>query len=386
MTKGDTDLRETGLNALMKMALRFIMMLVSAVTGYQIAILFQPTWIVELIHFNAWMALCLIICVVVGYFVSPVVWWMLKKIGFIFENILQNVSIKDVIAAVVGLLIGLLIANLIAIPFRDVSGIGFYIAIALNIIFAFIGVTAFLKKRDELWAFGSTVFARGGRASSKREKAAAKDRGDSTASVDRTRSYKKVFDTSALIDGRVLDIAKTGFLEGTFVVPRFVLTELQGVADSQDPVKRARGRKGLSVISDLQKISGIAVEIQDIATKELARDKVDEALIVLCKNIDAKIITTDYNLNQISQIEGVDVLNINDLANSLKPQFIPGDIVVIDIIRAGKERGQGVGYLDDGTMLVIEDGEEHIGETVSVSISSMLQTAAGRMVFGKVKR
>lgn len=384
--KGDVDLRETGLNALMKIVLRFIIMLVSAVTGYQIATLFQPSWIAELIHFNVWMALCLIICVIIGYFVSPVVWWMLRKIGFLFENILQNVSIKDVSAAVIGLLIGLLIANLIAIPFRDVSGIGFYIAIALNIIFAFIGVTACLKKRDELWALGSNVFARGGRASSKRDKSAAKDRKDMESSADRRSSYKKVFDTSALIDGRVLDIAKTGFLEGTFVVPRFVLTELQGVADSQDPVKRARGRKGLAVISDLQKIPGISVEIQDIATKELARDKVDEALIVLCKNIDAKIITTDYNLNQLSQIEGVDVLNINDLANSLKPQFIPGDIVIIDIIRAGKERGQGVGYLDDGTMLVIEDGEEHIGETVSVSISSMLQTAAGRMVFGKVKR
>jgi uncharacterized protein YacL len=183
-----------------------------------------------------------------------------------------------------------------------------------------------------------------------------------------------------------LDIANTGFLEGVLVLPRFMLTELQGVADSSDPARRARGRKGLNVVSELQKIKTIVVSIVDVSMKELKRDKVDEALVEFCKKLEAKILTTDYNLNQIARIEGVRVLNVNDLANSLKPQFLPGDMVRIDIIRPGKEQGQGIGYLEDGTMLVVEDGEGAIGTTSDIVITSMLQTSAGRMVFGKLKR
>jgi uncharacterized protein YacL len=201
-----------------------------------------------------------------------------------------------------------------------------------------------------------------------------------------SKAHRKVIDTSALIDGRILDIAGTGFLEGTILLPRFVLTELQGVADSSDPVRRTRGRKGLSVVSDLQKIAGMDVRIQDVSLRELKRDKVDEALVELCKKTEAKIMTTDYNLNQIARIEGVDVLNVNDLANSLKPQFLPGEQVKIDVIRPGKEQGQGIGYLEDGTMLVVEDGEGAIGQTAEIVITSMLQTSAGRMVFGKLRK
>jgi uncharacterized protein YacL len=209
---------------------------------------------------------------------------------------------------------------------------------------------------------------------------------DELIASEHAEAGKKVLDTSALIDGRILDIANTGFLEGVLVLPRFVLTELQGVADSSDPARRARGRKGLSVVSELQKIKTMVVNIVDISMKELKRDKVDEALVELCKKMEAKILTTDYNLNQIARIEGVLVLNVNDLANSLKPQFLPGDMVRIDIIRSGKEQGQGIGYLEDGTMLVVEDGEGAIGSTSDIVITSMLQTSAGRMVFGKLKR
>jgi uncharacterized protein YacL len=306
----------------------------------------------------------------------------------------QNVSISDIVVTIIGLMVSLLLANLIAIPFIfiNIPGVGFYITVALNIVFAFVGVMAFLKRRDDVWGLITHTFGKGARislrgknrADSETETAAAES--DENMASDHCETGKKVLDTSALIDGRILDIANTGFLEGILVLPRFVLTELQSVADSSDPSRRARGRKGLGVVSELQKIKTMTVDIVDISMRELKRDKVDEALVELCKKIDAKILTTDYNLNQIARIEGIAVLNVNDLANSLKPQFLPGDMVRIDIIRPGKEQGQGIGYLEDGTMLVVEDGEGAIGSTSDIVITSMLQTSAGRMVFGKLKR
>ncbi len=357
-------MRETGINALMKIALRFLMTLVGGIAGYQIALTLlrvQPAWFTNVPHPNMWTAFCILFFAVLGFMVTPFVWWVLKKIGLLFENMLQNVSVPDISVAVMGLIVSLLLANLLAIPFRDISVIGFYIAIALNILFAFVGIRAFLKRRDDIWGLVFNTVGFRGKFSARRGKTKSSEKDveevgyvDFATPVGMAAS-KKVLDTSALIDGRILDIANTGFLEGTLVLPRFVLTELQGVADSSDPARRARGRKGLNVVSELQKNGGM-------------------------------VVTTDFNLNQISRIEGIDVLNVNELANSLKPQFLPGEQVRIDIIRPGKERGQGIGYLEDGTMLVVEDGEGSIGETADITITSMLQTAAGRMVFGKLKR
>lgn len=387
-------MRETGLNALMKIVLRFLLVLVCCVAGWQIALALmqiQPSWFTDLTHPNIVTAFCIIIFAFIGYMITPFVWWLLKKIGTLFENMLQNVSMQDISVAILGLIVGLLLANLFAIPFRAIDVIGFYIAVLLNITCAFVGMRAFLKRREDIWGFLLGILGRGRifSRSDRKESPKADERSGSQNRI--TGSEKAVFtpkvvDTSSLIDGRILDIISTGFLEGTLVLPRFVLTELQGVADSSDPVRRARGRKGLSVVSDLQSIGTMDVTIEDTPMKELDRDKVDEALIELCKKLDAKIITTDFNLNQISRIEGIDVLNVNELANSLKPQFLPGDQVKIDIIRPGKEKGQGVGYLEDGTMLVVEDGESKIGRSSDIMITSMLQTAAGRMVFGKLKR
>ena len=388
-------MRETGINALMKIALRFLMTLVGGIAGYQIALTLlrvQPAWFTNVPHPNMWTAFCILFFAVLGFMVTPFVWWVLKKIGLLFENMLQNVSVPDISVAVMGLIVSLLLANLLAIPFRDISVIGFYIAIALNILFAFVGIRAFLKRRDDIWGLVFNTVGFRGKFSARRGKTKSSEKdAEEVGYVDFTTpvgmaASKKVLDTSALIDGRILDIANTGFLEGTLVLPRFVLTELQGVADSSDPARRARGRKGLNVVSELQKNGGMVVQIEDTTMRELKRDKVDEALVELCKKMDAKIVTTDFNLNQISRIEGIDVLNVNELANSLKPQFLPGEQVRIDIIRPGKERGQGIGYLEDGTMLVVEDGEGSIGETADITITSMLQTAAGRMVFGKLKR
>ncbi len=386
---------ETGINAVMRSILRLLLTLVSGIAGYQTAqLLLEARFlgIDELLHPNVWTAFCIFFFAALGYLFTAVVWRILKYIGFLFENMLQNVGASDVAVAVLGLIVGLVLANLIALPFVGIPGIGFYVAIALNVICAYVGIRAFLKRRDDIRHLFMGVLGLGARFA-RREKAKAERDGKARSPVrgegafsSSPGSSRKVLDTSALIDGRILEIAETGFLEGDLLLPRFVLTELQGVADSSDPSRRARGRKGLSVVSELQSMKRMRVEIQDVTMKELKRDKVDEALVELCKRTGARIVTTDYNLNQISRIEGVEVLNVNDLANSLRPQFLPGEQVRIDIIRPGKEAGQGVGYLEDGTMLVVEDGESDIGETSDVTITSMLQTSAGRMVFGKLKR
>jgi uncharacterized protein YacL len=384
---------ESGINAVMKMVLRFFMTLVGGIAGYQIAqalLSLKLDWMKELAYPNVWTTFSIMLLAMIGFILTPIVWWALRRTGQFLENMLQNVMISDIGVATLGLIVSLLLANLVAIPFIGIPGIGFYIAIALNIFFAFVGMWSFLKRRDDIWALVINIVVRGGKFSSRRDKR--KQAIDLSAAYssdqlsDHADASKKVLDTSALIDGRILDIANTGFLEGVLVLPRFVLTELQGVADSSDPARRARGRKGLNVVSELQQIKSMVVSIIDMSMKELKRDKVDEALVELCKRMDARIVTTDYNLNQIARIEGVSVLNVNDLANSLKPQFLPGEQVRIDIIRPGKEQGQGIGYLEDGTMLVVEDGESDIGQTADIVITSMLQTSAGRMVFGKLKR
>ncbi|MDR1021572.1 MAG: TRAM domain-containing protein [Synergistaceae bacterium] len=382
---------ETGITGIMKIMLRLLLTLICGIAGYQIArfLIMMRIPLVGEIHPYIWTALCIILAALCGYILTPLIWLFLKKTGQVFENMLQNASVPDIAVTLIGLAISLLLANLIAIPFYW-SPVGFYIAIGLNILFAYIGMRAFLKRRDDIWSFVVNIAGRSGRFVRRDKRDAQADQGDAAfgeqIAVDAPSASRKAVDTSALIDGRILDIACTGFLEGTLLLPRFVLTELQGVADSSDQVRRTRGRKGLTVVSELQKIKGMNVRIHDITMKELRRDKVDEALVEFCKKTDSKIMTTDYNLNQIARIEGVSVLNVNDLANSLKPQFLPGEQVKIDVIRPGKESGQGIGYLEDGTMLVVEDGEAAIGQTVEVVITSMLQTSAGRMVFGKQKR
>ncbi len=189
-----------------------------------------------------------------------------------------------------------------------------------------------------------------------------------------------ILDTSAIIDGRLLDIAKTGFLYGTLLLPQFVLTELQQVADSADFLKRQRGRRGFEIISELKKVKGMRIEIWD---KDVMAKGVDEKLLKLAKNLNGKILTTDYNLNRVASVSGVNVLNINDLANSVKTSVIPGEILKVKVIHLGKDAKQGVGYLDDGTMIVVEDGAELVGKEIKTEVSRILQGSAGKMIFAK---
>jgi uncharacterized protein YacL len=192
-----------------------------------------------------------------------------------------------------------------------------------------------------------------------------------------------VLDTSVVIDGRIADLVETGILDSQIVMPRFVLNELHAIADSADKMRRARGRRGLDILNKLRNSEHVDLKIYDRELPELAGQPVDMKLILLAKNLGGKVITGDFNLNKVAKLHSVDVINLNDIANSLKPVFLPGESFDVRIVKPGEEAGQGIGYLDDGTMIVVEGGKEFIGRMVKVSVTSVLQTSAGRMIFGK---
>jgi uncharacterized protein YacL len=194
-----------------------------------------------------------------------------------------------------------------------------------------------------------------------------------------------ILDTSVVIDGRIADVAETRVIDQPMLVPRFVLQELQSIADSSDKLRRNRGRRGLDILNRLQKLSGVEVRIHDAEIPELAGVReVDQRLVILAKHLGGKVVTNDYNLNKIARLQGVEVINLNDLANALKPIVLPGESLTVKLIKRGEEQGQGVGYLDDGTMVVAEQGSLHLGETVRLTVTSVLQTSAGRMIFGRI--
>ena len=198
----------------------------------------------------------------------------------------------------------------------------------------------------------------------------------------RSESYK-LLDTSVIIDGRIADITETGFLEGTLIIPQFILRELQHIADSSDPLKRNRGRRGLDILQKIQKKVDIRVEISDMEFPEIR--EVDNKLVAMAKALNAKIVTNDFNLNKVAELHGVGVLNINELTNALRPVVLPGEDMRVYVLKEGKEYNQGIAYLDDGTMVVVDNGRRHIGQTIDVCVTSVLQTTAGRMIFSRLK-
>ncbi|MEQ8784724.1 MAG: TRAM domain-containing protein [Pirellulaceae bacterium] len=199
--------------------------------------------------------------------------------------------------------------------------------------------------------------------------------------VKGTKPY--VLDTSVVIDGRIADVVEAGVLDNQLIMPRFVLGEIQGIADSSDKLRRSRGRRGLDILNRLRNNHKVDLKIFDRELPEMAGEPVDMKLVLLAKHLEGKVVTGDYNLNKVARLHNVPVLNLNDLANALKPAFLPGEEVTVRVVKPGEEHGQGVGYLDDGTMIVIEGGREHIGENVRIAVTSVLQTSAGRMIFGK---
>ncbi len=293
------------------------------------------------------------------------------KIQYLFSEIilrLQKIPTKNFTAATIGLIIGLVIANLLAYSLSFIPIIGSYLPIILSVILGALGVNIGINKKDELINFFGYF--------------------KNINKVRRKENSKyfvhpKILDTSVIIDGRILDICQTEFLEGELIIPRFVLSELQHIADSSDSLKRNRGRRGLDILNKMTKISENRVNIVGKDYNESM--EVDAKIIKLAKEIKAKVITNDYNLNKVAQLEGIPVLNINDLSNALKAVILPGEEMNTQIIKEGKEPEQGIAYLDDGTMIVVEDGHKYIGKNVNVLVTSILQTPAGRMIFGRVK-
>ena len=305
---------------------------------------------------------------ILGYLFAPLFNWFLGQFSSWMETRLSKMPLSDIFIAGFGLGIGLIIANLLGSAFLPVPFVGKYVPVLLSIILGYTGINVALRKREELSSFTFPI------PWTSREKAKDKFAGQIPA---------KILDTSVIIDGRIADICKSGFVEGTLVIPGFVLEELQHIADSSDLLKRNRGRRGLDILNRIQKEMGLSVQIDNRNFEEVT--EVDSKLVKLGQTIKGKIITNDYNLNKVSELQGVSVLNINELANALKPVVLPGEEMVVHIVKDGKEIGQGVAYLDDGTMIVVDGGRKHIGETIEVLVTSVLQTAAGRMIFAKPK-
>ena len=284
------------------------------------------------------------------------------------ETRLVKMSLKDLMASIFGIILGLAIANLIGMAISGYGVIGTSITVLLNIIFGFLGLRVARRKKDEIGGIGSLMDG---------VKENVRLKGGSVS------GRPKILDTSVIIDGRILDILKTGFIEGKIIIPNFVLEELRHIADSADSLKRNRGRRGLDILNEIQKQTAVNVEIVDFSTKEQL--EVDSKLLKMAEKIDAFVVTNDFNLNKVAEFQGVRVLNINELSNAIKPVVLPGEDMQVTVIKAGKEYGQGIAYLNDGTMIVVEGGNKFIGEQINVIVTSVLQTAAGRMIFTKKK-
>ena len=303
---------------------------------------------------------------IIGSFISP---YLIKSL-FMFtstvEKSLSAMSTQDLIAGTLGLFLGLIIANLVGLAFGSVPYIGPYVSVALSIILGYLGMHLVVSKRSEL-AGWLHLHAEG--------------------SFDKKKNKDhhtgKLLDTNVIIDGRVADIYRSGFLEGPIIVPVFVLEELQKIADSSDILKRNRGRRGLDILNHMRKNSKDDVIIVTNDFEDIS--EVDSKLVKLAREKNYKIVTNDYNLNKVAELQGVAVLNINDLAIAVKPAVIPGEQIFVQLVKSGKEEGQGVAYLEDGTMIVVENGSQCIGKEVPVIITSVLQTSAGKMIFAKLE-
>jgi uncharacterized protein YacL len=323
-------------------------------------------------------ALLFFICGISGYYLGTAIFpsprvglWgllsglVLAALTLLMEEGLKKIPLKDFLGSLIGFILGVILGNLILkVFFSNLFGqkqiaLPFY-----GLIYAvcgYIGLRIGLKKGEEFHLPGWKSFSK---------------------SLPHGENMK-ILDTSVIIDGRIADITETGFIEGSLLIPQFVLSELQHIADSSDPVKRTRGKRGLEVLHRIQKQNHVDTRIID--TDYPTIKEVDAKLIELAKEVQGKIMTNDSNLNKVAELQGIDVLNMNELAHSLKPVVLPGEEMNVKILKEGKEIGQGIAYLDDGTMIVIENGKKQIGRNIDVAVTSVLQTPAGRMIFARLK-
>ncbi len=299
----------------------------------------------------------------IGFLITPYI--TIKPLQGL-AKLFKKATPQVLISGLIGLVIGLVTAAIMAYPLSLLpSPLGSILPFVGLVIFGYLGVVLFVTREEDFLKLLKGVNPK----SAKSQKA--------TSEVER----RILVDTSAIIDGRISDIAKTGFLGGSLIVPRFVLNELQFVSDSADSLRRQRGRRGLEVLAELQESQDVPVIISDVDVEGVR--EVDERLIILAQQMNCPILTNDYNLNRVAELQGVKILNINDLSNAVKVVLLPGEEFDIDVIQEGKEYQQGVGYLEDGTMVVIENGQRYLEQRISVTVTKILQTSAGRMIFAK---
>lgn len=376
--------------------LRYVIALLVGIMGYMLTDNFMPVW-EPIIDVKFWtmgffgISIIKILALALGGLIGALIGFVIAlpiinqglKLARRIESLLSRVPNQELMAGTAGLLFGLIIANLISLAFYRVPIIGSYIPIILSAIFGYIGMRLASRKGPELyanWLQSRTV------AKDKKKDVVPKDSEQAAIPVIsefESVSVAKLLDTSVIIDGRIAELCETGFLEGPLVVPLFVLEELQHISDSADVLKRNRGRRGLDILQSMQQKEIIAIKV--IADDFEDITEVDSKLMRLALDKKWKIVTNDFNLNKVASLQGIEVLNLNDLANALKPAMIPGEWIRVQVIKEGKEDNQGVAYLDDGTMIVIENGAQYVDTSIDVMVTSVLQTSAGRMIFARAK-
>ena len=319
-----------------------------------------------------------IIGILIGYFISSFILKQGLVIARQLERVLTHIPNQELIAGTIGLLFGLIIANLIGAAFNQVPIIGPYISIILSAIFGYSGVRLMARKGPEMYLNYLKQWKRS-------EAGTKKSRGFNMFGSHKSSDSNltaKLLDTSVIIDGRIKELCATGFIDGPLIVPVFVLNELQIISDSADGMKRNRGRRGLDILKEMQDAKLVPIEIVEDDYDDL--HEVDSKLMRLALEKQWKLMTNDFNLNKVARVQGIKVLNLNELANVLKPALIAGEWIRVQVMKEGKEVQQGVAYLDDGTMIVVEDGRPYVGQEVEVMVTSILQTSAGRMIFARV--
>ena len=324
----------------------------------------------------------------VGWVITPFLIKYLLKYSEIVASVLAKAPSGDIIVSLIGVLVGLILANLIGAPFSRLPIVGPYIPIVLSIVLALTGAKVASHKSKDILGLFYRSRPQGTDLSVKTGEMAQDQQAETVIDADslpvELAASNQLLDTSVIIDGRISDILKTGFLEGNLVIPHFVLDELQRLSDSSDNLKRAKGRRGLDFIHELQEIFPHVIIVNDLEYEAI--QDVDNKLIALAKDTGSIIVTNDFNLNKVASIQGIRVLNINDLANAVKPVVIPGEEMTAYLLREGKESGQAIAYLQDGTMIVVEGGRKYIGNKIRIAVTSVLQTSAGRMIFAKVPK
>jgi uncharacterized protein YacL len=297
------------------------------------------------------------------HFVFNYMFLLLGRLGRSMNRLLDSLSIETIAGGIFGLLIGVLLGLLVGIPFSDLKFVGAFLPVIILFLFSYYGMRIGTRRLGDLLRIFNFK-----KKPDKEEKKA-------------PPLKAKVVDTSAIIDGRIYDVALSHFLEGVLIVPKFVIGELQYIADSEDSIRRSKGRRGLDLLAKIQNHADIQMEIVDDPILE--EKEVDMKLVALCRKLGAPIITNDFNLNKVAQLHGIRVLNLNELTNAVKFNIYPGETMDVKIIKPGKEEDQGVSYLDDGTMVIVEDGQKFLGQTLKVVVARVFQTAAGRIIFAR---